>query len=152
MGIKIISENRKAHFGYHVEERLEAGIMLQGCEVKSLRAGHANMGDAYASVKNGEVFLMHLHISPYQVVGHIVYDPMRVRKLLLNKQEIKKLTGRVEVKGMTLIPLKLYFKEGKAKVELGLCKSKDGVDKRATIKQREDNRQVQRELKNRGRG
>lgn len=146
--IKIICENRKARFNYHIIDRFEAGMMLTGSEVKSLRAGHANLGDAYGVIMNRAVYLLHAHISPYQPARHSNHEPLRQRKLLLHAHEIKKLIGQTQEKGFTLIPLKLYFKDGLAKVELALGKSKKTGDKRETIKKRESDRQVRRVLKN----
>ena len=148
-GIKIICENRKARFNYEIMERFEAGLVLLGTEVKSLRAGQAHLGDAYATLRGSEVFLLQCHISPYQTRHHADHEPMRPRKLLLHGSEIKKLIGKIQEKGLTLIPLKMYFKEGRAKVELGLCKSKKTIDKRETIKRRESDRQIRREMKKR---
>ena len=147
MGIKVICENRKARFNYEILDRFEAGMMLTGSEVKSLRDGKANMGDAYGMIQNGEVFLLNAHIAPYQAATYANHEPLRTRKLLLHAHEIKKLIGKVAEKGFTLIPLKMYFKEGKAKVELALGKSKKTVDKRQTIKKRETDRQLRRTLK-----
>lgn len=145
--IKIISENRKARFNYHIIDRFEAGMMLTGSEVKSLRAGHASLGDAYGVIKNGGVYLLNAHISPYQPARHANHEPLRQRKLLLHAHEIKKLIGQTQEKGYTLVPLKLYFKDGLAKLELALGKSKKTGDKRETIKKRESDRDVRRVLK-----
>lgn len=147
MGVKIICENRKARFDYELLDKYEAGIALLGSEVKSLRDGKANLGDAYASIKGGEVYLQNAHISAYQTVAHIEYDPLRMRKLLLKKPEILKLIGKIQERGFTLVPLKLYFKEGRVKVELALAKSKKSGDKRATIQKRETDRQLRRVMK-----
>jgi SsrA-binding protein len=125
----------------------EAGIVLQGTEVKSLRDGKANLKDSYARVEKGEVFLYQLHISPYDKGSFANHQPLRVRKLLLHKKEIKKLTGRVEEKGLTLIPLKVYFKNGKAKVEIALARGKRQYDKRAAIAKRDSDREMERDFK-----
>lgn len=149
-GIKIICENRKARFNFQITENFEAGLMLVGSEVKSLREGGSHLSDAYASVKNGEMWLLQAHIAPYKHASLVFnHDPARPRKLLLHKEEIDKLIGKINEKGFTLIPLKLYFKEGRVKVDLGLAKSKTHEDKRATIKKRETDREVRRALKNR---
>ncbi len=147
MGIKIITENRKARFSYEIGDKFEAGIMLGGSEVKSLRLGGANLMDAYAMIHDGEIFLYSCHIAPYQARHHADHVPTRTRKLLLHKAEINKLIGQVQEKGYTLIPLKMYFKEGLAKVELALAKNKKNVDKRETIKKRESDRDMGRYLK-----
>jgi len=147
MGIKIVSINKKARFEYEVIEQIESGLVLQGTEVKSLRLGKVNFKDSYATVKKGEVWLYNMHISPYEKGNIYNHEPLRVRKLLLHKQEIKRLTGKVEEKGMTLVPLKIYFKNGKAKIELGLGKGKKTVDRRRDIARRDQERELQREFK-----
>ena len=124
MSVKIITQNRKARHDYQIMETWEAGLVLQGTEVKSLRAAKANLKDSYARIERGEVFLYQFHISPYEKGGYANHDPLRPRKLLLNKREIRKLTGRVEERGLTLVPLKVYFKRGRAKVELALARGK----------------------------
>jgi SsrA-binding protein len=146
-GIKMICENRKARFNYSILETFEAGIILQGSEVKSLREGRASLGDAYAMVKDGEVFLYQAHIPPHQQTAFAHDDPLQTRKLLLHKNEINKLTGRTVEKGLTLVPLKMYFKNGRAKLELALAKSKKTEDKRTTIKKREADREMDRAIK-----
>ncbi len=147
MGIKIICENRQARFNYNISDKWEAGIMLTGSEVKSLRDGAVNLGDSYAMLKNGEVFLLQAHISPYKGASYNNHEPMRMRKLLLNKSEIKKMEGKTHEKGLTLVPLKMYFKEGRAKVELGLGQGKTKGDKRESIKKREVDRNLRRVMK-----
>jgi SsrA-binding protein len=142
--IKIIAVNKKARFNYFIESEFEAGIQLAGTEVKSLRQGRANLKDAYGKIKNGEVFVHQLHISPYPFAYYGNHDPLRVRKLLLHKWEIKKLYGKVNEKGYALIPLKLYFKAGKAKLSLGLGKGKQKHDKRETIRRRDQERELAR--------
>ena len=149
-GEKPVATNRKAFHDYFIEERFEAGIMLQGTEVKSLREGRVNLQDSYASVRGSEVFLHQCHISPYSHGNIMNHDPTRVRKLLLHKSEIHKLLGKTQQKGLTLIPLRIYFsKRGYAKVELGLAKGKKLYDRRETIKAREAGREVQRAIKER---
>lgn len=136
-GTKLITDNRKARFNYAFEDVMETGIVLTGTEVKSLRNGQVNLTDAYAQIKNGEVFLHHMHISPYTHAYYNNHDPLRVRKLLLHKNEIIKLIGKTKEKGYALIPAKLYFKQGKVKVALALARGKKLYDKRHTIKERE---------------
>lgn len=149
-GDKVVATNRKAFHDYFIEERYEAGIMLQGTEVKSLREGRVNLQDSYASVRGSEVFLHQCHISPYSHGNIMNHDPTRVRKLLLHKTEIHKLLGKTQQKGLTLVPLRIYFtKRGYAKVELGLAKGKKLYDRRETIKSREAGREVQRAIKER---
>ncbi len=147
---KIVSTNRKAYHDYHIQESVEAGISLLGTEVKSLREGRANLKDSYAIIKDGEVFLLNCHISPYSHGNILNHDPLRTRKLLLHKKEINKLWGGVSQKGFTLIPLKIYFKNGKAKVEIGLAKGKRQYEKRESIKEKEAKREIERHMKNRG--
>jgi SsrA-binding protein len=149
-GIKIICENRKARYDYTIEDVLEAGLALKGSEVKSLRAGRANLKDSYADIRNHEVYLVGTHISPYDPASHLNHDPERERKLLLHKKEIGKLIGKVNERGLTLIPLKMYFKRGKAKVELALAKGKRSYDKRETLKRKEAHREMERAIKSAG--
>ena len=145
---KVVATNRKAFHDYFIEDKFEAGIVLQGTEVKSLREGRVNLQDSYASVRDGEVFLHNCHVSPYSHGNIMNHDPTRVRKLLLHKTEINKLHGRTQQKGLTLIPLRVYFsKRGHAKVELGLAKGKKLYDRRESIKAREAGREVQRAIK-----
>src|SRR5262245_12992 len=147
---KVVATNRKAFHDYFIEERYEAGIMLQGTEVKSLREGRVNLQDSYASVKGAEVFLHHCHISPYSHGNIMNHEPLRTRKLLLHRKEIKKLLGKTQQQGLTLIPLRIYFsKRGFAKVELGLAKGKKQHDRRESIKTREASREVERAMKER---
>ena len=148
---RVIARNRRARFQYEIVDTLEAGIVLFGPEVKSLREGRANLGDAYASVRGGECFLHKLHISPYEPATRENGDPLRDRKLLLHRSEIHKLQGRVQEKGLTIVPLSLYWKDGRAKVELGLARGKQAHDKRETIKRRMDERDTERAMR-RGRG
>jgi SsrA-binding protein len=144
MGEKLICQNKKAWHHYFIEDRYEAGIALQGTEVKSLRDGRANLGDSYGKIKNGEVFLVDAHISPYNFGNRFNHDPLRPRKLLLHKKEIRRLIGKVQERGFTLIPLRLYFSDGKAKVELGLAKGKKLFDKRETLKRKTMERDMER--------
>ncbi|MFM8269610.1 MAG: SsrA-binding protein SmpB [Pseudomonadota bacterium] len=141
-GIKIICDNRKASHNYFLEDRFEAGLVLTGTEVKSLRTGKANLQDAYAILKNGELFLINAHIAPYTMGNRENHEPLRTRKLLVHKAELNKLFGKSEVRGFTLIPTKMYFKKGRAKVEIALAKGKTGVDKRQTTKEREAKREL----------
>ncbi|MDZ7262653.1 MAG: SsrA-binding protein SmpB [candidate division KSB1 bacterium] len=150
MSEKIITTNRKARHDYEILETMEAGIVLQGTEVKSLRAGKANLKDSYAGIKNGEVFLYGAHISPYDHGNIFNHEPTRTRKLLLNKKEIRRLIGKVEERGMTLVPLKMYFKRGRAKVELGLARGKRLYDRRRDIAKRDAEREMKRALKEKG--
>jgi len=144
---KIVTKNRKAFHDYFIQETYEAGLMLVGTEVKSLREGKANLKDSYALIKGGEVFLLNCHISPYSHGNMQNHDPVRTRKLLLHKKEISKLWGKMSQQGLTLIPLKLYFKDGKAKVEIGLAKGKRQYEKRDSIKEREAKRDIERHMK-----
>lgn len=146
-----VATNRKAYHDYHIEETIEAGLALQGTEVKSLRLGLVNLTDSYAVVKNNEVFLLNTQISPYPHGNIMNHDPLRTRKLLLHREEIRKLTGKITHRGYTLIPLKIYFVRGKAKALLGLAKGKKAFDKRETIKEKESKREVERTVKERGR-
>lgn len=145
--IKIIAENRKARRDYFIVADYEAGLVLKGTEVKSLRQGRANLKDSYARIKNGEVFLYQLHIAPYPFAYYDNHDPLRPRKLLLHKQEIKRLYGKMNEKGYSLVPLRLYFKGGKVKVLLALAKGKRKYDKREAIKRRDEQRDLDREIK-----
>jgi SsrA-binding protein len=144
MGEKSICQNKKAWHNYFIEDKYEAGIVLLGTEVKSLREGRANLGDSYGKIKNGEIFLVDAHISPYSYANRFNHDPLRTRKLLLRKREIRRLIGKVQEKGFTLIPLRLYFSNGKAKVELGLAKGKKLYDKRETLKRKTIEREMER--------
>lgn len=143
----IICENRKARFDYAILDTFEAGMVLTGSEIKSLRQGKANLTNAYADIRNGEAFLLQAHINPYEKGGYANHEPERKRKLLLHKDEIDSLFGKVKEKGQTLVPLKMYFKNGRAKLLLGLGTGKKTHDKRATIKEREVKRDLNRTLK-----
>ncbi|MCP9447549.1 MAG: SsrA-binding protein SmpB [Nitrospira sp.] len=149
-GEKIITTNRKAYHDYFIEEKFEAGIVLTGTEVKSLRDGRANLQDSYAAVKDGEVYLYHCHINPYRHGNIMNHDPTRTRKLLLHHKEIDKLIGKTQQKGLTLVPLRMYFSpRGKVKVELGLAKGKKQYDRRESIKARDAGREIERIVKER---
>ena len=142
--IKIICQNRKARHDYFILDEYEAGMVLLGTEVKSLRLGRANMRDSYAKVRGGEVFLYNMHIGSYPFAAYGNHDPLRTRKLLLHKPEIKRLLGKVKEKGQTLIPLQIYFREGKAQVTLAIAKGKRQYDKRDAIRKREEKRELDR--------
>ena len=145
---KIISDNRQARYLYEILETFEAGVQLTGTEVKSIRAGKANLRDGYALIRNGEAWLLNVHISPYQASGsYFNHEPRRTRKLLLKRKEINKLIGQVEQKGLTLVPLKMYLKGSWVKVSIGLGKGKKLHDKRETIKRRQDQREMARAMK-----
>lgn len=145
-GKKIICLNRRARFDYEISETVEAGLVLQGTEVKSLRDGKATLKDAYADIQNGEMFLLNAHIDLYEQANRFNHDPERPRKLLLHKKEIFRLFSKTQEKGLTLIPTRMYFSNGKAKVELGLAKGKKLYDKRQDIKQRSARRDIERAL------
>lgn len=146
-GTKLIASNRKAYHDYFIEERYEAGIVLAGTEVKSLRAGRVNLKDSFCQVKNGELFVYCMHISPYEQGNVFNKDPMRDRKLLMHKQEIRKLHAAVMQDGYALVPLSLYFKDSKVKVEVGIAKGKKLYDKRATMAERDTKREMDRVMK-----
>ena len=151
-GIKIIADNRRARADYVIEETFEAGIALTGTEVKSLREGRANLKESYGDVVNGEVWLVGCHISTYAHGNVNNHDPTRRRKLLLHKEEIHRLYGKTQQKGLTLVPMKMYFKRGRAKIELGLGRGKKFGDRRQELKERTVNLEVQRELRDRTKG
>jgi SsrA-binding protein len=146
-----VATNRKAYHDYFIEETLEAGIALQGTEVKSLRSGLANLSDSYALIRKDEVYLFNANISPYPHGNIMNHEPLRTRKLLLHRAEIRKVIGKMLQKGYALIPLKIYFVRGKAKVLIGLAKGKKAFDKRETIKAKESKREVERVMKDRHR-
>lgn len=148
---KLVATNRKARFEYEILDTFEAGIVLSGPEVKSLRAGKASLGDAYAEVRRGEIYLLNAHIGAYEQAGRANAPPLRERKLLLHRYEIARLAGRVVERGLTLIPLQLYFKDGRAKVELALARGKRQYDKRQAIRKRESDRDLKRIMRGRGR-
>ncbi|NLM68738.1 MAG: SsrA-binding protein SmpB [Firmicutes bacterium] len=145
--VKVIVDNRKARHDYHIIETIEAGIVLKGTEVKSLRLGRVNIRDSFARVKDGEVFLHGMHISPYEQGNRFNHDPLRIRKLLLHRREINRLVGKIQEKGYTMVPLKLYWKHGKCKVELALVKGKRLHDKRETLARKDAERRIERALK-----
>lgn len=147
----LIADNRKAHFDFHVLDTFEAGIVLLGTEVKGIREGRANLRDSFARVEQGEIWLYNVHINPYSHRGYVDHDPRRRRKLLLHREEIRKLIGKTVEKGLTLVPLRLYFKRGKVKVTLALAKGKQVRDKRETIRRREIDRETRAAVKERAR-
>lgn len=146
-GVKIAAQNRKAHHDYYVEETYEAGIELAGTEVKSVRAGTLNLKDSYCTVKDGELFVLGLHISPYEKGNIFNKDPVRPRRLLMHKREIRKLHALVKQDGYTLVPLSVYFKDARVKVEVGLCKGKKNYDKRDAMAKRDAKRDIDRAMK-----
>jgi SsrA-binding protein len=143
---KVVATNRKARHDYLIEDTLEAGIVLTGSEIKAVRSGQVNLRDSYAMVRDGELWLVNTHISPYQQASYQNHEPRRDRKLLLHRREINRLAGKLQEKGLTLIPLQLYLKNGRAKVELGLGRGKKLYDKRQTLRERADQRQITRAL------
>jgi SsrA-binding protein len=148
-GYKVVCDNRQARYLYEILETYEAGIQLTGTEVKSIRAGKVNLQDGYALLRDGEVWLTNAHISPYNASGqYFNHEPRRTRKLLLHRQEIRKLIGKVEQQGLTLVPLKMYFKRGRVKVSIALGKGKKLHDKRDDLKKRQDKRDMERAMKN----
>ena len=148
MDTKLIAKNPTAYHNYTIEDKIEAGIVLTGTEIKSIRNGKVNLKDSYAMIKNGEPFILGIHISPYEFGNIYNKDPLRTRKLLLNKREINKLTGLIKQKGYSLVPICMYFKGSYVKIELGIGKGKKLYDKREEIAKKEANLRIQRELKN----
>ena len=148
---KILASNRKAYHDYHIDETHEAGVVLTGTEIKSVRAGSVNLRDSYAQVRNGEMWLMNVHIAPYEPASRQNVDPYRDRKMLMHRKEILRLFGKAQEKGLTLIPLRLYLKKNKAKVEIGLARGKKEYDKREAIAKRESTREIDRAVKERSR-
>lgn len=147
---QLIADNRRAKFDYHVEDSVEAGLQLMGSEVKSLRAGTVNLSDSYGLPKNGELFLLNLHIGPFKGANAFsAHEPLRQRKLLLHREQIDRWTSKVRERGYSIIPLRMYFKNGRAKVLLGLCTGKKHEDRREDIKQRETKREMDRALRRR---
>lgn len=142
--IKIVTKNRKAWHDYSIDEEIEAGMVLLGTEVKSLRGGRANLKDAYGRIDKGELYIHQMHISPYPFAYYDNHDPLRTRKLLLHKSELKRLEAKIREKGFSVIPLKIYFKRGKAKVTIGLARGKRKYDKRQAIKERDMKREMDR--------
>ena len=149
--MQLVCQNRKAYHDYSIEETVEAGMSLVGTEVKSLRDGKVNLKDSYVHIKDMEALLFNCHISPYSHGNIMNHEPLRTRKLLLHKKEIVRLQGKIAQKGYTLIPLKIYFKNGRAKVEVGLAKGKREFEKRESIKEREANREIEKAMKSRNR-
>ncbi|OIK16411.1 SsrA-binding protein [Bacillus sp. MUM 116] len=146
---KVVAQNKKAYHDYFIEEKYEAGIVLQGTEIKSIRAGKVNLKDAYARIQNGEAILFGMHVSPYEQGNRFNHDPLRTRKLLLHKREINKLLGETKEVGYALVPLKLYLKNGFCKVLIGLAKGKKNYDKRESLKQKEAKREIERAFRER---
>jgi SsrA-binding protein len=144
---QVVARNRRARFEYEILDTIEAGIALLGPEVKSLRAGQANLSEGYAVIRGGEIFLIGVHISPYEQAGRTRPDPRRERKLLLHRAEIGRLAGQVAQRGLTLVPLELYFRNGRAKLELAVARGKRRHDKRETIRRREQEREMQRAVR-----
>ena len=151
-GTKLIANNKKAYHDYFIEEKYEAGLVLHGTEVKSLRMGKCSVKEAFIRIENGEVFIYGMHISPYEKGNIFNKDPLRVKKLLLHKQQIRKLIGNSSEKGYTIVPLQVYFRDGKAKIEIGLAKGKKLYDKRQDIAKKDQRREAEKELKIRLRG
>jgi SsrA-binding protein len=150
-GEKLVASNRRAHHNFDILETHEAGLVLQGTEVKSLRDSRADLKESYARIEGNEAWLLGLHISPYAQGNRANHDPLRPRKLLLHRGEINRLLGKIMEKGLTLVPLRLYFKQGRAKVELGLARGRKTLDKRHAIREREERREVARALRERTR-
>ncbi len=150
--IKVIAENRKARHEYHIEDVIEAGLVLQGTEVKSIRGRRVNLKDSFAKVENNEVFLYGMHISPYEQGNRFNHDPLRVRKLLLNRSEIRRLIGVTREKGMALIPLRMYFRRGRVKLELAVARGKKLYDKRQDLAERTAQRDIERAFRERHKG
>jgi len=149
--VKTVATNRKARHDYHLYDTYEAGLVLTGTEVKSVRAGRVNLRESYVAIRSGEAWLMHAHISPYAAGSHENQDPLRDRKLLLHRREIDRLQSAVQEKGLTIVPLRMYLKDNRAKVEIALARGKKLYDKRDAIEQREAERRIRREIKSRNR-
>ena len=145
--MKLVANNKKAYHDYFVDEKIEAGLVLHGTEVKSLRMGKCSIKESFIRIENGEMFVYGMHISPYEKGNIFNKDPLRVKKLLLHKSEINKLTGKMKEKGFTIVPLQVYFKEGKAKMEIGLCRGKKLYDKRQDIAKKDMKREAEKEFK-----
>ncbi|MGD9019638.1 MAG: SsrA-binding protein SmpB [Desulfuromonadales bacterium] len=152
MSIKIIASNKKAYHEYFVDEVFEAGLALQGTEVKSIRMGQVSIKEAYCRIRNGEVFVDNMNISPYEQGNRENHEPLRSRKLLLNRYEIDKLIKKVDEKGLTLVPTKIYFKDSRAKLEIGVCRGKKLYDKRETLKRKQADREASRAMRDHSRG
>ena len=148
---RIIADNRKAHHDFHLIETFEAGLALVGTEVKAIREGRVNLRDSFAKVEGGEVFVHNVHIGAYSSRGYADHEPLRPRKLLLHRQEIRKLIGKTTEKGMTIVPVRMYFKDGRVKLAISLAKGKKDYDRRETIKRRETERETRAAIKTRGR-
>ncbi len=145
--MKLVANNKKAYHDYFVDEKYEAGLSLHGTEVKSLRMGKCSIKEAFIRIENGEVYVYGMHISPYEKGNIFNKDPLRVKKLLLHKYEIDKLFGKIKEKGFTIVPLQVYFKDGKAKIEIGLCRGKKLYDKRQDIAKKDQRREAEKEFK-----
>ncbi len=150
--IKVVATNRKARHDYHIEDTFEAGIVLTGSEIKSIRAGQVNLRDGFATIREGELWLINTHIAPYHQASYANHEPRRDRKLLMHRREINRLSGKLQEKGLTLVPLQLYLKNSRAKVELGLARGKKLHDKRESMRERDDRRQIARVLGRRQKG
>ena len=148
-GNKLIANNKKAYFDYFIEEKYEAGIALAGTEVKSVRQGHCSIKESFISIDKGEIYIYRMNISPYEKGNIFNKDPLRPKKLLLHKNQINKLTGQMSQKGYTLVPLQVYLKDGRVKMEIGLARGKKNYDKRDSIAKKDQQREAQKELKNR---
>ncbi|MDN4072172.1 MULTISPECIES: SsrA-binding protein SmpB [Fictibacillus] len=146
---KLVAQNKKARHDYHIEETFEAGIVLQGTEIKAIRAGRINLKDSFARVQNGELFLHNMHVSPYEQGNRYNHDPLRTRKLLLHRKEINRLLGSTKEQGYSIVPLKLYLKNGFAKVLIGLAKGKKNYDKRQDLKKKDAKREIERAFRDR---
>ena len=145
--MKLVANNKKAYHDYFVDEKLEAGLVLHGTEVKSLRLGKCSIKESFIRIENGEMFVYGMHISPYEKGNIFNKDPLRIKKLLLHKTQISKMTGKIKEKGVTIVPLQVYFKDGKAKMEVGLCRGKKLYDKRQDIAKKDQKREAQKEFK-----
>ncbi|MBN1219518.1 MAG: SsrA-binding protein SmpB [Anaerolineae bacterium] len=150
--VKVIATNRKARHDYLIEDTFEAGMVLTGSEIKSVRAGQVNLRDSYAALRDGELWLVNAHIAPYKQASQQNHEPRRDRKLLMHRREINRLTGKLQEKGLTLVPLQIYLKNSRAKVELGLARGKKMYDKRDSLRERTDRRQMEREVGRRQKG
>jgi SsrA-binding protein len=150
--VKTVATNRKARHDYHIEDTYEAGLVLTGTEIKSIRAGRVNLRDGYATLKDGELWLMNAHIAPYNQGSYTNHEPRRPRKLLMHRREINRIAGRIQEKGFTLVPLRLYLKNNLAKVELGLARGKKQYDKRAALREKETRREIDRAVARRWKG
>ena len=150
--MKLVANNKKAYHDYFVDEKIEAGLVLHGTEVKSLRMGKCSIKESFIRIENGEMFVYGMHISPYEKGNIFNKDPLRVKKLLLHKSEINKLTGKIKEKGFTIVPLQVYFKDGKAKMEIGLCRGKKLYDKRQDIAKKDMKREAEKDFKIRNLG